>query len=70
MMYDIDAFKAESTTASYQQALDTLYSLGCKYSITDADMRPLCDQIGVDWEDLQNHNSANSTKETQCQSQQ
>ena len=59
LMYDIEAFESDSaaTNQRYQQALDTLYSLGCKYSITNADMRPLCDHMGVDWEDLQQHNT-------------
>lgn len=41
----------------YQQALDTLYALGCEYGIKDADMRPLCDHMGVSWEDLQNYHT-------------
>ena len=58
-MYDYDAFQAESaaTNQRYQQALDTLYALGCKYNISNADMRPLCDHMGVAYEDLMNHNT-------------
>ena len=56
-MYDHDAFEAESASANqrYQQALDLLYHVGCEYGIKDADMRQLCDHIGVHWGDLQTH---------------
>ena len=39
----------------YQEALDLLYCLGCEYSIKDADMRSLCDHMGVNWNDLNDH---------------
>lgn len=56
-MYDIDEHFAECAAyiQRYQQALDTLYCIGCKYGISNADMRPLCDHMGVAWADLQNH---------------
>ena len=40
---------------SHTSALDELYSIGCKYSIKDSDMRPLCESVGVAFDDLLNH---------------
>lgn len=56
-MYDQETFESDSaaTNQRYQDALDLLYSVGCQYSIKDADMRRLCDHCGVYWDDLQNH---------------
>lgn len=58
-MYDTEEHFAECAAymQRYQQALDTLYALGCEYGIKDADMRPLCDHMGVSWEDLQNYHT-------------
>ena len=67
--FDDDASEAESaaTNQRYQQALDTLYSLGCKYDVTVEDMRPLCDHMDVSFNDLLKHNTSkfiNTTKAT------
>ena len=40
---------------SHTSALDELYSIGCKYAITNADMRPLCESVGVAFDELLNH---------------
>lgn len=37
------------------EILDFLYSLGSQYDITEADMRLLCTQLGVDYRDLLAH---------------
>ena len=39
----------------YQQAIDTLYELGCKYDMTQADMGRLCDLTDVSYRQLMNH---------------
>ena len=46
----------------YQQALDALYEVGCKYNITCEDMRPLCDHAGVAFDDLMKHNGNAAAK--------
>jgi hypothetical protein len=38
-----------------REMLDFLYCLGCEYSIKDDDMKTLCTQLGVDFNQLQNH---------------
>ena len=37
------------------ELLDILYALGCKYNISAPDMRTLCNRMGVEYVDLQNH---------------
>jgi hypothetical protein len=37
------------------EVLDFLYCLGSQYDISEADMRLLCTQLGVDYRDLLNH---------------
>ena len=45
------AMKSQATL----KALDALYDIGCKYAITNADMKPLCEIAGVDFAALMNH---------------
>jgi hypothetical protein len=56
-MYDQESFESDSaaTAQRYQDALDLLYHVGCQYSIKTADVRLLCDHMGVQWDDLKNH---------------
>jgi hypothetical protein len=42
-------------SAATLKALDEIYNIGCKYAITNADMRPLCEIAGVDFAALMNH---------------
>ena len=56
--------------ATYTSALDTLYHVGCQYDISNTDMQALCAHMNVNYDDLQNHNTSNSTKATPCLSQQ
>lgn len=42
-------------SAATLKALDALYDVGCKYAITNADMRHLCEIAGVDFAALMNH---------------
>ena len=37
-------------------ALDFLYVLGSQYDISEAHMRILCQQMGIDYQDLLNYN--------------
>ena len=45
------AMKSQATL----KALDALYDIGCKYAITNADMKPLCESVGIAFDDLMNH---------------
>lgn len=41
--------------AQHQIEMDFLYSIGCQYSIKDADMKQLCQLANVSFDELLNH---------------
>jgi hypothetical protein len=64
-----DEESQNEAAAQHQIEMDVLYSIGCQYSIKDADMKQLCQLANISFDELQNH-STNSTESTpSCLSQ-
>ena len=52
--YDEEESIAEGVSTK-QQALDTLYWIGCQFNVNDLGMKALCKLANVSWEDLTKH---------------
>jgi hypothetical protein len=60
----------DEAAAAHQMALDSLYRIGCQYSINMADSALLCQLANIDFNELKNHSTNSTESTTSCLSQQ